>query len=70
MLVDTFIRWFCPALTLLLAPDVILVNGGAAVKTLARRGGNATGFMQFGYRLTGKCLEMLKEVAPGGRARQ
>jgi hypothetical protein len=53
-----------------LAPDVILANGGAAVKTLARLGSNATGFMQFEYRLTGKCLEMLKEVAPGGPARQ
>jgi hypothetical protein len=33
-----------------LAPDVILANGGAAVKTLARLGSNATGFMQSPHR--------------------
>ena len=74
-----------------LAPDVILVNGVAAmgplleatraipivfcgvadpvgagfVDSLARPGGNATGFLMFEYTLSGKWLELLKEIAPG-----
>jgi putative ABC transport system substrate-binding protein len=74
-----------------LAPDVILVNGVAAlgplleatstipivfcgvadpvgagfVDSLARPGGNATGFLIFEYSLSGKWLELLKEIAPG-----
>ena len=32
---------------------------------LARPGGNVTGFMQFEYSLSGKWLELLKEIAPG-----
>jgi putative ABC transport system substrate-binding protein len=73
-----------------LAPDVILVTGGASlaamlevtrtvpivfvivpdpvgsgfVDSLSRPGGNATGFMQFEYSLSGKWLELLKEIAP------
>jgi putative ABC transport system substrate-binding protein len=39
--------------------------GTAHVDTLSRPGGNATGFMQFEYSLSGKWLELLKEVAPG-----
>ena len=35
------------------------------VDSLARPGGNATGFMQFEYSLTGKWLELLKQIAPG-----
>src|SRR5256885_944878 len=31
----------------------------------ARRGGTATGFMNFEYSLSGKWLELLKEIAPG-----
>ena len=37
----------------------------ALSRVLARPGGNATGFTQFEYSLSGKWLEMLKEVAPG-----
>src|SRR5262249_31110709 len=74
-----------------LAPDVILVNGVAAmgplleatrtipivfcgaadpvgagfVDSLARPGGNATGFLLFEYSLSGKWMELLKEIAPG-----
>jgi putative ABC transport system substrate-binding protein len=34
------------------------------VESLARPGGNVTGFMQFEFDLAGKWLELLKEVAP------
>jgi ABC-type uncharacterized transport system substrate-binding protein len=39
--------------------------GAGFVDTLARPGGNATGFILFEYGLSGKLLELLKEVAPG-----
>jgi putative ABC transport system substrate-binding protein len=74
-----------------LAPDVILVNGPAAlaqlqqvtrslpivftnvtdpvgagfVVSVARPGGNATGFMLSEYSTSGKSVELLKEIAPG-----
>jgi putative ABC transport system substrate-binding protein len=35
------------------------------VDSLARPGGNATGFMLFEFSLSGKWLELLKEIAPG-----
>ena len=38
--------------------------GAGFVDTLARPGGNATGFVQFEYTLSGKWLELLKEIAP------
>src|SRR6516164_2172817 len=38
--------------------------GAGLVDTLARPGGNVTGFMIFEYSLSGKWLELLKEVAP------
>jgi putative tryptophan/tyrosine transport system substrate-binding protein len=38
--------------------------GSGFVESLARPGGNATGFMQFEYNLSGKWLELLKQVAP------
>jgi putative ABC transport system substrate-binding protein len=73
-----------------LAPEVILVGGGASigallqathsvpivfafvpdpvgsgfVNSLARPGGNVTGFTQFEYSLCGKWLQLLKEIAP------
>jgi putative ABC transport system substrate-binding protein len=73
-----------------LAPDVILVNGPAAlaqlqqatrslpivftnvtdpvgacfVVSVARPGGNATGFMLSEYSTSGKSVELLKEIAP------
>jgi putative ABC transport system substrate-binding protein len=39
--------------------------GAGFVQSLARPGGNATGFTQFEYNLSGKWPELLKEVAPG-----
>jgi len=38
--------------------------GAGFVEGLARPGGNATGFMQFEYSLSGKWLDLLKEIAP------
>jgi len=38
--------------------------GSGLIESLARPGGNATGLMQFDYSLSGKWLEMLKQVAP------
>src|SRR3954465_8688168 len=38
--------------------------GAGLVDGLARPGGNITGFMPFEYSLTGKWLELLKEIAP------
>jgi putative ABC transport system substrate-binding protein len=42
-------------------PDPV---GAGFVDSLARPGGNATGFVQFEYGLSGKWLELLKEIAP------
>src|SRR5499427_1623955 len=39
--------------------------GAGLVESLARSGGNATGFMSFEYPLSGKWLEMLKDIEPG-----
>jgi putative ABC transport system substrate-binding protein len=38
---------------------------GGIVDNLARPGGNATGFAQFEFSLSGKWLELLKEITPG-----
>ena len=37
----------------------------ASSTSLARPGGNATGFIAFEYGMSGKWLELLKEIAPG-----
>jgi putative ABC transport system substrate-binding protein len=42
-------------------PDPV---GAGLVKRLSRPGGNATGFMQLEYSLSGKWLELLKQIAP------
>jgi len=39
--------------------------GAGYVDSLARPGGNATGFMLYEYGFGGKWLELLKEIAPG-----
>ena len=38
--------------------------GAGYVNSLAQPGGNVTGFMQFEYGISGKWLELLKEIAP------
>ena len=45
--------------------NVVDPVGAGIVASLARPGGNATGFLMFEYGLSGKWLELLKEVAPG-----
>jgi putative ABC transport system substrate-binding protein len=44
-----------------IVPDPV---GAGLVNSLARPGGNATGFIQFEYAISGKWLELLKEIAP------
>jgi putative tryptophan/tyrosine transport system substrate-binding protein len=39
--------------------------GGGFIDSLARPGGNTTGFTLFEYSSSGKWLELLKEIAPG-----
>lgn len=44
-----------------IVPDPV---GSGFVDSLSQPGGNATGFIQFEYGLSGKWLELLKEIAP------
>jgi putative ABC transport system substrate-binding protein len=44
--------------------QVIDPVGSGLIATMARPGGNITGFTQFEYSLAGKWLELLKEIAP------
>jgi putative tryptophan/tyrosine transport system substrate-binding protein len=39
--------------------------GGGVVGSLARPGGNTTGFTQFEFSMGGKWLDLLKQIAPG-----
>jgi putative ABC transport system substrate-binding protein len=39
--------------------------GAGFVETMARPGGNITGFIQFEYSFVGKWVELLKQIAPG-----
>jgi putative tryptophan/tyrosine transport system substrate-binding protein len=43
-------------------PDPV---GAGFVESLARPGGNITGFTNYEYGISGKWLELLKEIAPG-----
>jgi putative ABC transport system substrate-binding protein len=45
--------------------NVVDPVGAGFVDSMARPGGNATGFIQFEYSLSAKWLELLKEIAPG-----
>ena len=44
--------------------NVVDPVGAGFVDSMAQPGGNATGFLQFEYTLSGKWLELLKEIAP------
>jgi putative tryptophan/tyrosine transport system substrate-binding protein len=49
---------------------IVFVNvadpvGAGFIDSLSRPGGNATGFIQFEYSLSGKWVELLKQIAPG-----
>jgi putative tryptophan/tyrosine transport system substrate-binding protein len=46
----------------LLAPDPV---GSGFVESLSRPGGNVTGFTPFEFGMSGKWLELLKELTPG-----
>jgi putative ABC transport system substrate-binding protein len=46
-------------------PGVVDPVGAGFVDSLARPGGNATGFLLFEYSLAGKWLELLKQIAAG-----
>lgn len=59
-----------PLLSAVRTLPIVFVNvadpvGAGFVESLARPGGNATGFMQFEYSLSGKWVELLKQIAPG-----
>ena len=48
---------------------IVLINvadpvGAGFVQSLARPGGNATGFTNFEYSMSGKWVELLKQLAP------
>ena len=48
---------------------IVFVNvvdpvGAGFIESMARPGGNATGFVEFEYSLSGKWMELLKEIAP------
>jgi putative ABC transport system substrate-binding protein len=47
--------------------NVIDPVGAGLVASLSRPGGNTTGFSSFDYSLSGKWLELLKEIAPNLR---
>ena len=53
---------------------IVMVNvadpvGAGFVQSLARPGGNATGFTNFEYSMSGKWVELLKQIAPQRDAR-
>jgi putative ABC transport system substrate-binding protein len=58
-----------PALQATRTIPIVFVNvadpvGAGFVQSLARPGGNATGFTNFEYTTTGKWMELLKQIAP------
>jgi putative ABC transport system substrate-binding protein len=58
-----------PLLQITRSVPIVFVNvtdpvGAGFVASLARPGGNATGFTQFEYGMSGKWLQLLKEIAP------
>ena len=45
--------------------EVVDPVGAGFVESFARPGGNATGFSLFDFGISGKWLELLKQIAPG-----
>ena len=58
------VRQVSPTMPIVLAQSIDPVGAGF-VASMARPGGNTTGFTQFEYSLSGKWLQLLKEIAPG-----
>jgi len=59
-----------PLLAAVRTLPIVFINvadpvGAGFVESLAQPGGNATGFMQFEYSLSGKWVELIKQLAPG-----
>jgi putative ABC transport system substrate-binding protein len=59
-----------PLLQVTCAVPIVFVHvadpvGGGFVESLAHPGGNATGFIKLEYGISGKWLELLKQLAPG-----
>ena len=59
-----------PLLQVIRAVPIVFVRvadpvGAGFVESLARPGGNVTGFTPFEYSTSGKWLELLKQIAPG-----
>lgn len=48
-------------------PNAVDLVGAGFIESLARPGGNATGFLLYDYNLGGKWLELLKEIASDTR---
>jgi putative ABC transport system substrate-binding protein len=70
MLLSAGIASLAPLLQATRTLPVVFVNvadpvGAGLIDSLAQPGGNATGFLQSEYSLSGKLLELLKEIAPG-----
>jgi putative ABC transport system substrate-binding protein len=57
------LQWATRSIPIVFA-NVVDPVGAGFVATLARPGGNTTGFTAFEYSLSGKWLELLKEIAP------
>jgi ABC-type uncharacterized transport system substrate-binding protein len=62
-------QWIRPLLQQTQTIPIVFMNvidpvGSGYVASLARPGGNVTSFTQFDYRISGKWLELLMEVAP------
>jgi len=69
VIVSTGTAGMVPLLQATRTVPVVFLNvadpvGSGFVKTMARPGGNATGFVQYEYSLSGKWPELLKQIAP------
>lgn len=70
---DVILAWATPSVSALqrlkrsipiVFANVIDPVGAGYVVSMAHPGGNTTGFTAFEYSISGKCLELLKELAP------